>query len=69
VVIIAKAAMHRRAMMESGWTGPGGRGYGYGYRGFGYGGGWGYRPYYAGFYRPYYGTYISIGYPGYGYYW
>ena len=30
VVIIAKAAMHRRAMMESGWSGPGGRGYGYG---------------------------------------
>lgn len=30
VVIIAKAAMHRRAMMESGWGGPGGRGYGYG---------------------------------------
>ncbi len=29
VVIIAKAAMHRRAMMESGWSGPGGRGYGY----------------------------------------
>ena len=34
VVIIAKAAMHRRAMMESGWTGPGGRGYGYGHHGF-----------------------------------
>ena len=31
VVIIAKAAMHRRAMMESGWSGPGGRGYGYGH--------------------------------------
>jgi hypothetical protein len=29
VVIIAKAAMHRRAMMESGWSGPGGRGYGH----------------------------------------
>ena len=29
VVIIAKAAMHRRAMMGSGWTGPGGRGYGH----------------------------------------
>ena len=26
VVIIAKAAMHRRAMMGSGWSGPGGRG-------------------------------------------
>ena len=34
VVIIAKAAMHRRAMMESGWTGPGGRGYGYGHHRF-----------------------------------
>jgi len=34
VVIIAKAAMHRRAMMESGWSGPGGRGYGYGHRRF-----------------------------------
>jgi hypothetical protein len=34
VVIIAKAAMHRRAMMESGWSGPGGRGYGYGHHGF-----------------------------------
>jgi hypothetical protein len=32
VVIIAKAAMHRRAMMESGWSGPGGRSYGYGHR-------------------------------------
>ena len=31
VVIIAKAAMHRRAMMESGWSGPGGSGYGYGH--------------------------------------
>ena len=29
VVIIAKVAMHRRAMMESGWSGPGGRGYGH----------------------------------------
>ena len=29
VVIIAKAAMHRRAMMESGWSGPGGRSYGH----------------------------------------
>ena len=29
VVIIAKAAMHRRAMMELGWSGPGGRGYGH----------------------------------------
>jgi hypothetical protein len=29
VVIIAKAVMHRRAMMESGWSGPGGRGYGH----------------------------------------
>ena len=34
VVIIAKAAMHRRAMMESGWSGPGGRGYGYGHHRF-----------------------------------
>ena len=34
VVIIAKAAIHRRAMMESGWSGPGGRGYGYGYHRF-----------------------------------
>ena len=34
VVIIAKAAMRRRAMMESGWTGPGGRGYGYGHHRF-----------------------------------
>ncbi len=29
VVIIAKVAMHRRAMMESGWSRPGGRGYGH----------------------------------------
>ena len=29
VVIIAKAAMHRRAMMESGWSGPDGHGYGH----------------------------------------
>jgi hypothetical protein len=28
VVIIAKVAMHRRAMMGSGWSGPGGGGYG-----------------------------------------
>ena len=34
VVIIAKAAMHRRAMMGSGWSGPGGRGYGYGHHRF-----------------------------------
>jgi hypothetical protein len=34
VVIIAKAAMHRRAMMGSGWSGPGGRGHGYGRHGF-----------------------------------
>ena len=34
VVIIAKAAMHRRAMMESGSSGPGGRGYGYGHHRF-----------------------------------
>jgi hypothetical protein len=34
VVIIAKAAMHRRAMMESGWSGPGGRGHGYGHHRF-----------------------------------
>jgi len=34
VVIVAKAAMHRRAMMGSGWTGPGGRGRGYGRHGF-----------------------------------
>ena len=34
VVIIAKAAMHRRAMMESGWSWPGGRGYGYGHHRF-----------------------------------
>ena len=34
VVIIAKAAMHRRAMMESAWSGPGGRGYGYGHHRF-----------------------------------
>ena len=33
VVIIAKAAMHRRAMMGSGWSGPGG-GYGYGHQRF-----------------------------------
>ena len=33
-VIIAKAAMHRRAMMESGWSRPGGRGYGYGHHRF-----------------------------------
>jgi hypothetical protein len=50
--------------------GYGYRGYyggGYGYRGYGYGGGWGYRPYYSSFYRPYGGTYISIGYPGFGF--
>jgi len=29
VVIIAKVAMNRRAMMESGWSGPYGRGYGH----------------------------------------
>ena len=29
VVIIAKVAMHRRAMMESGWSGPGGPVYGH----------------------------------------
>jgi hypothetical protein len=29
VVIIAKAAMHRRAMMESGWSATGGRPYGH----------------------------------------
>ena len=34
VVIIAKAAMHRRAMMESSWNGPGGSGYGYGHHRF-----------------------------------
>ena len=34
VLIIAKAAMHRHAMMESRWTGPGGRGYGYGHNRF-----------------------------------
>ena len=34
VVIIAQAAMHRRAMMEAGWSGPGGRGYGYGHHRF-----------------------------------
>jgi len=34
VVIIAKAAMHRRAMMGSGWSGPGGRGHGYGHHRF-----------------------------------
>ena len=34
LVIIAKAAMHRRAMMESGWSGPGGRSYGYGHHRF-----------------------------------
>jgi hypothetical protein len=34
-VIVAKAAMHRRAMMGSGWTGPGGPGRGYGRHGFG----------------------------------
>jgi hypothetical protein len=34
VVIIAKAAMHRRAMMESSWSGPGGRGHGYGHHRF-----------------------------------
>ena len=34
VVIIAKAAMHRRAMMESGWSRPGGRGYGLGHHRF-----------------------------------
>ena len=31
VVIVAKGAMRRRAMMESGWGGAGGHGYGYGY--------------------------------------
>ena len=34
VVIIAKAAMHRRAMMGSGWSGPGARGHGYGHHRF-----------------------------------
>ena len=35
VVIIAKAAMHRRAMMESGWSGSGGPGgHVYGRHGF-----------------------------------
>jgi hypothetical protein len=33
VAIIAKAAMHRRAMMESGWSATGG--HPYGHRGFG----------------------------------
>ena len=31
VVIVAKAAMHRKAMMESGWGGPGSAGRSYGH--------------------------------------